>query len=177
MTDKPDVTIRRIRIDDLDAVQELYAAQVASETDPLSAIRVTAKQHAWEMRRLRQQWMVDQRYLSYVATIETKAEDGSTTESVVGYIAAVIQNQARLYEVEALADIGELWVLPEHRGRGIGTTLAEYLFEDINNHGIDWITVHLVGNPDGVAEFFQKIGFKTCAVEMRCRLSELENKE
>ena len=177
MTDKPDVTIRRIRIDDLDGIQDLYAAQIAAETDPLSAIRVSPKQHAWEMRRLRQQLLVNQCYLAYVATIENKNTENPASEVIVGYIAAVIQNRAGLYEVEAVADIGELWVLPEHRGRGIGTTLAEYLFEDINNHGIDWVTVHFVGNPEGVTEFFDKIGFKSCAVEMRCRLSELENKE
>ena len=156
MADKPDVTIRRIRIDDLDGVQALYAAQIAAETDPLGAIRVTAKQHAWEMRRLRQQWLAEQRYIAYVATVA-----GESGEQIVGYVAAVLQNQARLYEVEVLAAIGELWVLPEHRGRGIGTMLADYMLADIDNHGVEWVTVHLVGNPDGVEAFFEKIGFST----------------
>ena len=58
-----EITIRRMHIEELDAIQDLYAQQSAADADPLAKLRVNPKQHAWEMKRIRQQWLAAQKYL------------------------------------------------------------------------------------------------------------------
>ncbi len=165
--EKPAVIIRRMKIEELDEIQALYAQQTEVDDNPLTEIRINAKQHAWEMRRLRQQLLTEQRYIAFVALIENPDK----TETFVGYTAAIIEQQARLFTVENVAAINELWVLPEHRNRGIGGALMEVLFEAINDRGIEWITVHFPIKSDDVMAFFQKIGFKQKSVDMQYHLN------
>jgi ribosomal protein S18 acetylase RimI-like enzyme len=126
---------------------------------------MTPKQHAWEMRRLRQQLITDQRYLPIVALLG----DGKDTH-VVGYTAAIIEHQASLFEVQMVASIDELWVVPEHRGRGIGSALMEELFEQIDAFGIEWVKVQMPVNNEETRAFFDKIGFVQKTVEMQIHL-------
>lgn len=165
--EKPPVTIRRMKIEELDEIQSLYALQTEADDNPLTAIRINAKQHAWEMRRLRQQLITEQRYMAFVATIEN--EDHS--ETFVGYTAAIIEQQARLFAIENVASINELWVLPEHRSRGIGKALVEELFGAINDRGIEWITVHFPQKAEDAMTFFKKIGFEQKSVDMQIHLN------
>ena len=161
----PEVSIRRISIDDLDVIQALYESQNEIDSDPLSALRVNNIRHAIEMKRIRQQWIIEQRYLAFVATIPNNG-----AEKCIGYIAALIESQASLFKVESYANIGELWILPDYRGHGIGKCLAEELLENIRNLGIEWVSVHLNTDNDIVENFLKKVGFKTCAIEMRRQL-------
>jgi ribosomal protein S18 acetylase RimI-like enzyme len=159
--------IRRLKIEELDDIQALYAQQAAADEDPLSQIQISPKQHAWEMRRIRQQWLTEQRYLVYVA------EDEENSGKIVGYATALIDTQARMFKVGTMASITELWVLPEYRKRGIGKALMEELFAAIDNQGIEWITVHISGNNPDTRRFFDKIGFRQNAVEMQVNLNDI----
>ena len=162
-------TVRRMHIDDLDEIQNLYAHQITADKDPLSKLRITPKQHQWEMRRIRQQWLTEQRYLAFVATVR---EDESQPEKFIGYIAALVEHQARLFDVETIASIGELWVLEEFRNRGVGQALTASLLDMIDQLGIEWVTINVAQDNQEVMDFFKKSGFSLCAVEMRRNLSE-----
>lgn len=162
------VTIRRMHIDDLEQIQQLYAEQEANNRDPMMKLRINPQQHAWEMRRIRQKLLTEQRYLAFVATIP----DENHKEQFIGYIAAIIENQARIYDIETIASIGELWVLPEFRHRGIGKALASELLDMINQIGIQWITVQLDIDNEEVQSFFKNNGFKPAAIEMRRVLND-----
>lgn len=159
--------IRRLKIEELDEIQALYAQQAAADEDPLNQIQISPKQHAWEMRRIRQQWLTEQRYIVYVA------EDDENSGKIVGYATALIDTQARMFKVGTMASITELWVLPEYRKRGIGKTLMEELFAAIDHQGIEWITVHISGNDPNTRSFFDKIGFRQNAVEMQINLNDI----
>ena len=161
------ITIRRMHIDDLDLIQQLYAEQESHNSDPITKIRINPRQHAWEMRRIRQKLLTEQRYLACVATIE----DEVGHEKLIGYIAAIIEPQARIFAVETTASIGELWVLPDYRRRGIGKALTTELLDMINQLGIQWITVQLDFANEEVQAFFKNSGFTPAAIELRLQLS------
>ena len=165
MPNPPDIIIRRMRIEEIDEIQQLYAQQIQADDNPLTAIRITPKQHAWEMRRLRQQLITDQRYMPIVALLG----EGKDAQ-IVGYTAAIIEHQASLFEVQMVASIDELWVVPEHRGRGIGSALMEELFEQIDALGIEWVKVQMPVNNEETRSFFDKIGFVQKTVEMQIHL-------
>ena len=165
MTTPPDIIIRRMRVEEIDEIQQLYAQQILADDNPLTAIRITPKQHAWEMRRLRQQLIADQRYLPFVAF-----EGDDNDAKMVGYTAAIIEHQASLFNVQTVASIDELWVLPDHRGRGIGSALMETLFEAIDALGIEWVKVQMPVNNEETRHFFDKIGFVQKTVEMQIHL-------
>ena len=154
-------TIRRMHIEELDAIQDLYAQQSAADADPLAKLRVNPKQHAWEMKRIRQQWLAAQKYLPYIACLG---------DTIVGYAAATIERQAHLYEIETVANLGELWVLPDYRRRGIGRALVEELLRAIDQYGISWVSVHLPCD-DALQNFFAQFGFTPSAREMQLDLS------
>lgn len=158
-----DICIRRMKLDDLDEVQALFAKQIDGTDDLMSALRISAKQHAWEMRRLRQQWLSEQRYQAFVATIK----DAQGREHILGYAAAVVEQQAHIFKVESLASLGELWVEPAHRRRGIGRALVSAVQEACLDLGIPFVNVHLSGANQAVQAFFVKLGYHLSAVEMR----------
>ena len=89
---------------------------------------------------------------------------------MVGYTAAIIEHQASLFEVQTVASIDELWVLPDHRGRGIGCALMEELFRQIDVLGIEWVKVQMPVNNEEPRGFFDKIGFVQKTVEMQIHL-------
>ncbi len=157
-----DITLRRIRIDDLEAVQRLCYEQVSTCGDDMNKLRISERQYAWEMKRLRQDWLVQQRYVAYVAVKKQGDE-----EIYVGYGAALIMSQAHFFEIETFASICELWVDPAYRGQQIGRHLVEAILNGLKNLGILWITVHLSGHERQNAGFFEKLGFDQGAVEMR----------
>lgn len=160
--DKEHVMIRRIRLDDLDNIQKFCFEQISHAQDPLGNIRISERQYAWEMKRVRQNWLAQQRYVAYVA-----AESTPDGEKLVGYGAAVITCQAHFCSIENVASLGELWVSPEYRGIGIGRQLVDAILEELKNIGIEWITAHLGGNEMETEAFFHKIGFSTGALELR----------
>ncbi|MCL2325665.1 MAG: GNAT family N-acetyltransferase [Proteobacteria bacterium] len=161
-----DVVIRRLRLDDLEAIQALHARQAAASDDAFSELRVTPRQHAWEMYRLRQSWIADQRYIAYVA-----CAPGEEGELLLGYGAAVIEYQAHLFKVEVTASLGELWVEPEHRRHGVGRALVSSILEAVAARGITWVSVHLAGNAQEALPFFDKLQFRVGATELRLNLS------
>lgn len=161
------VTIRRMNIEDLDAIQSLYALQTESDDNPLTSLRISARQHAWEMRRLRQQLLTEQKYLAFVATLENEQ---THEESMIGYIAAILEQQAHLFKIDTVASIGELWVVEEYRGRGIGEALFEELTRAIHFNGIEWITVHMPASAHEALAFFEKLGFEQKNLELQAHL-------
>lgn len=157
-----DITIRRIRIDDLDAIQHFCYAQNTASEDPFNKLRISERQYAWEMKRIRQDLLAQQRYIAWVAELEC---DGST--KCIGYGAAIVSPHAHFFEIEMVASLGELWVDPEYRNCGVGTQLVNKIVENLNAIGIDWITVQLGGNECATTSFFEKLGFSSGSIEMR----------
>lgn len=152
-----DIIIRRMRMDELDKIQALYALQTAADTDPLAKLRINGKQHEWEMRRIRQQWILDQKYVVFVASL---------SDEIIGYVAAIIEQQAAIFDVRTFANIGEFWVLDAYRHRGIGCKLMEELLHDIDGLGIRWVSMQ-VPCDDELHQFLEKFGFRTQARELR----------
>lgn len=160
------ILVRRMRIDELEAVQNLYARQIETDDNPLSEIACNPRKHAWEMRRIRQQLLADQRYLAFVAI----AENAIAENAIVGYAAAVIERQSRLLAVDTVACIDELWVEPQWRRHGIASTLLDALFQNIQILGIDWVKVHFPNDNDEARALFSKRGFTQKNVEMQRKL-------
>lgn len=158
-----DICIRRMKLDDLDEVQQLFAKQVEMTDDRLSELKVSSKQHAWEMRRLRQQWLSEQRYLAFVAT----RLDDRGFEHVLAYAAAVVEQQAHIFKVETLASLGELWVEPAYRRRGIGRALLKAVQDASMDIGIPFVNVHLAGQNPAAKVFFETLGYQVSGLEMR----------
>ncbi|MEL7042054.1 MAG: GNAT family N-acetyltransferase [Pseudomonadota bacterium] len=71
------------------------------------------------------------------------------------------------------AFIGFLFVVPEHRGKGLNQKILEHLFAWAQTAGLP--EVHLTVYPDNASAIraYEKVGFKPYLSEMRLNLEEL----
>lgn len=161
------VFIRRLKIDDLEHIQKFCFEQVSHNNDPLTQLRISERQYAWEMKRLRQEWLVQQRYIAYVA-VEKKMDH----ETILGYGAALITHQPHFFSIETIATLGELWVAPEYRGHGIGKNIVNAIVDTLKECGITWFSLHLAGKEREAEAFFLKLGFSNEAMELRKCLTD-----
>ncbi|MFA5623647.1 MAG: GNAT family N-acetyltransferase [Bradymonadales bacterium] len=155
------LSYRPLLLKDLDAVQQLYLQALDAARDALAKVRVNEKLFAHTMRQMRQELLAQQRYLAWVAEA-----DGQ----ILGYIAAVIETQASLFEVSRYANINEIFILPEYRRRGVGTGLVNCLQSQVDALGLEWLCVQFPKSAQGLENFFNKLTFESQAIEMRKRL-------
>jgi ribosomal protein S18 acetylase RimI-like enzyme len=64
---------------------------------------------------------------------------------------------------EAL-DIVELQVLPDHQGRGIGTSILQHLIRDGARRGVD-VTLSVVPANPRARQLYERLGFQVTAIE------------
>ena len=161
LVDGQEITLRHLAVRDLARIQELYLGLLATQKDELTAMIDNPVRLSWEMRRLRQQLLADQRYVCFVA------EFGGT---ILGYCAGVIENQAPIFKVSTYCAVNEIFVEERFRRRGIGRSLMMLLFEQIRSMGIHWVNVSLLGKSLDSKLFLEKLGFNQGSVEMRMAL-------
>lgn len=156
-----EIRFRPLQIADLNDVQSLYQKSLSESVDPLSEIRVNERQLAWEMRRLRQSLLADQRYICWVAESDS---------GLVGYIAGVIESQASMFRIDTYVSVNEIYVEKAYRRSGIATELGRHLEEHSRALGISWIKMQCLVDNDELKAFFESLSYKTSVVEMRRRL-------
>jgi ribosomal protein S18 acetylase RimI-like enzyme len=158
-----DVTIRRAGPEAIDLLEPLWGAMhehhssLPSGASELLAFRST--EESWKRRRRRyEEWLAQPDTLLLLAELDGRP---------VGYALTTIGGPgAAMVTGERTAEIESLSLLPEARGRGIGSRLMEITKEHLREHGVEVYGLGVMDGNDGARRFYERHGLRAFLVEM-----------
>lgn len=86
----------------------------------------------------------------------------------IGFVCFWIEPDAEIFAttLKNYAYISDLVVLPEYRGKGLGTSLLEKVKKDVADKGIKIIKVEALANNKHALNIYRKVGFQDYEVVM-----------
>lgn len=159
------VLLRPLRLQDLDAIQDLYMKLHAElyADDPLKAFCEDVAYVSRQMRRFRQQMLTSQRYTAHVAVY-----DGA----LIGYIAGTVKENAPIFQVRQYGVVLEWYVEPAVRNRGIGGQLLQRLLKDLYAAGVMYVEGTNRPAGEGGQRHATGLGFEVKSVRQVMRMPE-----
>lgn len=91
------------------------------------------------------------------------AEDDS---QVVGYLVGAVNGSEAYRDDLTVAELESMFLLPDYRGEGLGTELAERFEQDVEKQGADRIRVEVTAQNTRGHEFYRSMGLEDYAVTM-----------
>jgi len=151
--EKLEIKIREAKIDDLSTLKSFEQAIILYERpfapnlkeDPISY---------YDLGNLIERKDAD----IVVATI-----DGE----IVGSGYSLIKNSKPYFKPEQYAYLGFMFVLPEHRGKGINKVILECLIDKAKERNITEIQLEVYAENESALKAYKKIGFKPDILKMR----------
>jgi ribosomal protein S18 acetylase RimI-like enzyme len=118
-------------------------ADVLGEARPLG--------DSWAMRRsLYEDWLAGRDAFALIAE-----EDGRP----VGYAVVKVRGPEETWSTgDRVAELETLAVLPEHRGRGIGTALVERMHEELARMDVSHFVVAVIATNADSVRFYERLG-------------------
>ena len=92
--------------------------------------------------------------------------------SIIGFIQGIVDNNDKdvLYKLSHIpfSDgwIGELYVKPEYRGRGIGKKLVKKAHEYFRKHGCRFVRLLVLNDNSETVKIYKNLGFKVRDLEL-----------
>jgi ribosomal protein S18 acetylase RimI-like enzyme len=105
-------------------------------------------------------------YADLLAKPETVLLLASAGETLVGYGLAHVMSAADTWAADTwvtgprIGEIESLAVLPDHRGRGLGTELLDRLEEELRLQGVTDLVIGLLPGNAGAARLYERRGYR-----------------
>lgn len=159
------ITIEHARIRDLDSISAFEQALFLTEQDrfarhtPALAAQLALTDDAFGMMRDYFRRLIYSRYGLLLVAREK--------DTPVGFLAAYLKKNIPIFSAGWLCEITDIYVLPEYRGRGIGTHLVKEVAGWSRERGAAALTLRVLPSNAGAVEFYRKCGFSTFFIDMR----------
>ena len=88
-------------------------------------------------------------------------------EKIVGYILYIIKPRTRLVKRHSCAVIYDLYVFPEYRGRGIGSSLLREALRRIRDRGVECVELTVWVRNKRALDLYKRFGFTEYIIRMR----------
>ena len=114
-------------------------------------------------------------YYDVGALIESAEAQVAVAElegSLIGSGFAVKRASRHYTEPAFHAHLGFMYVVPEHRGRGVNQLILQELFSWARQHGLPEIRLTVYPENQSAVRAYEKIGFTPHILEMRTRLED-----
>lgn len=125
---------------------------------------VRAEEDSWAVRRaLYEEWLAEPGAFALVA---------ETGGRPVGYAVVATRSAEETWATtDRVAELQTLAVLPEQRGRGIGTRLVERMHEELAARGVGQFTVSVIASNADAMRFYERLGLTRFLVTYAGRVS------
>lgn len=147
------------RIDDLEPLWKALLAHHRSIDPGIPGVPLRALDESWSLRRAEyEEW------LSEPDAFVLIAEDGGRP---VGY-ALVHYRSSDDSRVtgERFAELESLAVLPECRGRGLGSRLMTAVYRELHRLGVGELEIGVLSTNEGAIRFYERQGFRPWLVRL-----------
>ncbi|RRJ32807.1 GNAT family N-acetyltransferase [Halocatena pleomorpha] len=95
---------------------------------------------------------------------------------VIGFVMFSAQS-GRYEETTAAGLIENLYVVPDHRGDGIGSSLLVAAEESLHEQGIETITLDVMTNNAGAQQFYEHHGYTAHRITMAKHETDIHSKD
>ena len=88
----------------------------------------------------------------------------------VGFVVGFYEGPHFMWDTGRVGHIDSFYVLPEMRGRGVGRTLMDAAYTEMQQAGATTVALEMVSLNDVARRFYEREGFTTTFVQMHRRL-------
>jgi GNAT superfamily N-acetyltransferase len=88
-------------------------------------------------------------------------------EPVAAGYARIKQSEKVYFNFDRFAYLGFMFVLPQHRGKGINQLIIDRLKEWVRQQGLTEMRLQVYADNEGAIRAYEKVGFNKHMIEMR----------
>jgi ribosomal protein S18 acetylase RimI-like enzyme len=158
---EPDVTIRPATADDADALTGMWEAMTRQHMDYDPERWGWSDDHAAAWRR---------RFLDTVDSSKAVILAAEVGGEVAGYVLAELTRPAAIWATQFRGEIGDLFVRPEFRRRGIGARLMEAVCDELKRRGAEDVLLRVARQNRAAIRRYESLGLRIVVNEMYKRL-------
>lgn len=156
--DNPDYNLRPGKREDAADAARLWvrSAEEHASYDPVYTVSNEAEK---TMRRFLADLTSSSHTFLFVAE---SVEDGQT--EIIGFISGEIREGSPTFSPKTWASVDDVYVLPEHRSRGIGRSLIEQVKNWSKDKGASGVSLQVAAANERGRSFYQDLGFREVSV-------------
>ena len=148
-----DITIERLPAERLDELEPLWHAMLDQVVLEDSVVPIRPAAESWPLRRAV--------YVELLQRPEAFALVARRGEDLIGYAMVKIEDADAVWYTGSLqANLESLALLPDERGKGLGTRLLDAVDEELTKLGVTDLTIGVDVNNTGARRFYERRGFK-----------------
>lgn len=85
-------------------------------------------------------------------------------ERVIGFLSGELREGSPTFSPKTWASVDDIYVIPEHRSRGIGRELVRRCREWADEHGADGVSLQVAAANSRARDLYKRLGFREVSV-------------
>jgi ribosomal protein S18 acetylase RimI-like enzyme len=153
--------VRLGRRDDAPETARLWM-QSAEEHTAYDEVYRTSPQAERTMRRFLADLASGGHAFLFVAVAPERAAEGG--ERVIGFLSGELREGSPTFSPKTWASVDDIYVVPEHRSRGVGRELVRRCREWARDNGADGVSLQVAAANERARSLYRKLGFREVSV-------------
>lgn len=154
-----DFEIRFGRREDAAEAARLWV-QSAREHEEYDAVYTTSPNAEKTMRR----FLADLSSGGYACLLVAVVQSGEGGEEVVGFLSAELREGSPTFSPKTWTSIDDVYVAPDHRGRGIGRSLLDGCKDWSREREADGVSLQVAAANGRARKLYRELGFREVSV-------------
>ena len=156
----PRATVRPGRRDDAAAAARLWIRSAEEHASSYDSVYDTSPEAEKVMRR----FLADLSRSSHSCLFVAELADGAEGGGIAGFLSGELREGSPAFSPKTWAAVEDIYVVPEHRSRGLGRALVDACQEWARDKGADGISLHVAAANGRARKFYYTLGFREVSV-------------
>ncbi len=153
-------TVRPGRREDSPAAARLWMQSAEEHTEYDEVYRASAQAER-TMRRFLADLASGGHAFLFVAVASDRDGD---SEQVIGFLSGELREGSPTFSPKTWASVDDIYVMPEHRSRGVGRELVRRCHEWADQRGADGVSLQVAAANERARKLYQELGFREVSV-------------